>query len=123
MKPSIANGHGHLLAQQLALQMGIAVVFTIRWWVFGYITTSCPPKGAFKPCHRILMQAIFEVVDVNGLDNVHRIDQHKTIDDATHARSFNLMGQADDRSAFIRSNGVLRRTWRQYRSQACHALA
>ena len=106
MELAVANRHRDLLAQQLALKVGIAVVLPRPMMlVFLASGTVDPVVGShpFQPLHDVVMKTVFEVVHVNRRRDVHRVDKNQPVDNpALGYDAFNLSCDADDLVSLLR---------------------
>jgi hypothetical protein len=96
----IGDGHGHLMSEQLALEVRISIVFPGSVVaVFGTISAIDTIGGCilFQPIHDVGMKSVFEIIHVDGGGDVHGVDQNQAIGDTRFPNdALNLIGNAAD---------------------------
>ena len=105
MQSAILNRHCDLLPQQLAFQMSISVIFAcsmmLIFWALDTVFTMIG-RVFLQPFHYVLVKPSFEIVHVTGSCNVHRVNQHESINDIAFCNdSFNLFSNAQYLVTFL----------------------
>lgn len=76
VEAALGDGDNDLAAHDLALVVGVAVVFARAVVVIG-LGRGIVGSKLFEPAFVIFVQAVFVVVDEYRCSNVHRVDQHQ----------------------------------------------
>lgn len=100
MELPVSHGHRDLLAQQLTLEVSIAVVFTRSMMlVFFPLATIDTVERCyfFQPLHDVVVQPVFKIVHVTRSGDVHGIDQDQAVHNAALSNdAFHISCDAHD---------------------------